>query len=82
MMTGFETANKYMVLNTMGQQVFLAAETGGNCCTRNCCGSLRSFEMILGGKKFALKYIIVYVLEYAIIFRYDGKTGCKICSTI
>jgi len=50
MMTGFETANKYMVLNTMGQQVFLAAETGGNCCTRNCCGSLRSFEMILGGK--------------------------------
>ena len=50
MMTGFETANKYMILNTMGQQVFLAAETGGNCCTRNCCGSLRSFEMILGGK--------------------------------
>ena len=48
-MTGFETANKYMVLNTMGQQVFLAAESGGNYCTRNCCGSLRSFEMILGG---------------------------------
>ena len=46
--TGFETANKYKVLNSMGQQVFFAAEKN-DCCTRQCCGPLRSFEMALTG---------------------------------
>jgi len=44
--TGFETANKYKVLNSMGQQVFFAAEKN-DCCTRQCCGPLREFEMAL-----------------------------------
>lgn len=46
--TNFETNNKYMVVNTMGQQVFFAAEET-DCLTRNCCGALRSFEMIIAG---------------------------------
>ena len=46
--TGFETANKYKVLNSMGQQVFFAAEKN-DCCTRQCCGPLREFEMALTG---------------------------------
>ncbi|KAG0715728.1 Phospholipid scramblase 2 [Chionoecetes opilio] len=42
--TGFETANKYKVLNTMGQQLYYAKEDS-DCCTRNCCGPLRPFDM-------------------------------------
>ena len=33
----------------MGQQVFFAAEDN-HCCTRQCCGSLRQFQMILAGE--------------------------------
>ena len=44
--TGFETANKYKVLNSMGQQVFAAAEDSG-CCNRQCCGPIREFDMAL-----------------------------------
>lgn len=44
--TGFETANKYKVLNSMNQQVFFAAEKN-DCCTRQCCGPLRTFEMAI-----------------------------------
>ena len=39
----------YKVLNSMGQQVFFAAEKN-DCCTRQCCGPLREFEMALTGK--------------------------------
>lgn len=42
--TGFETANKYKVQNSMGQQIYFAAEDT-DCCTRNCCGPLRPFDM-------------------------------------
>ncbi|CAH3185981.1 unnamed protein product [Porites evermanni] len=42
--TGFETNNKYKILNSMGQQVFFAAEDT-DCCTRQCCGPSRPFEM-------------------------------------
>lgn len=42
--TGFETNNKFNVKNTLGQKVFWAAENN-DCCTRNCCGPLRSFQM-------------------------------------
>lgn len=42
--TGFETNNKYKILNSMGQQVFFAAEDT-DCCTRQCCGPARPFEM-------------------------------------
>jgi len=44
--TGFETSNKYKILNSMGQQVFFAGEKS-DCCTRQCCGPLRSFEMAI-----------------------------------
>ncbi|XP_048744838.1 phospholipid scramblase 1-like isoform X4 [Ostrea edulis] len=42
--TGFETNNKYEILNSMGQRVFHAVEDTC-CCTRNCCGSSRPFDM-------------------------------------
>jgi len=42
--TGFETANKYKVLNSLGQEVFTAKEDT-DCCTRQCCGPTRPFEM-------------------------------------
>ncbi|XP_030042961.1 phospholipid scramblase 2 [Microcaecilia unicolor] len=40
----FETKNKYEIRNSMGQKIFLAKEKS-DCCTRNCCGSLRQFDM-------------------------------------
>lgn len=42
--TDFETNNKYKILNSMGQQVFFAAEDT-DCCTRQVCGPCRPFEM-------------------------------------
>jgi len=44
--SGFETNNKYSIKNTMGQKIFSAKETS-NCCSRQCFGALRSFEMKL-----------------------------------
>jgi len=44
--TGFETANKYKVLNSLGQDVFYAKEDT-DCCTRQCCGPSRPFDMNL-----------------------------------
>ncbi|XP_043932959.1 phospholipid scramblase 1-like [Protopterus annectens] len=41
---GFETNNKYVIKNSMGQKIFSAKEKN-DCCTRNCCGSLRSFHI-------------------------------------
>ncbi|XP_065180303.1 phospholipid scramblase 1-like [Sycon ciliatum] len=43
-LTGFETANKYVVANTLGQQVYFAAEKSG-CCERQCCTLSRAFEI-------------------------------------
>lgn len=42
--TGFETANKYTVKNSMGQKVFRATEIS-DCCTRQFCGPNRAFDM-------------------------------------
>jgi len=42
--TGFETNNKYVVKNTMGQQVYFMAEDN-DCCTRQFCGNRRPFQM-------------------------------------
>ncbi|KAJ3665705.1 hypothetical protein Zmor_001191 [Zophobas morio] len=42
--TGFETENKYQIKNSLGQQVYFAAEDS-DFCTRNCCGPLRPFDM-------------------------------------
>ncbi|CAI6360842.1 unnamed protein product [Macrosiphum euphorbiae] len=41
---GFETNNKYTIKNNAGQKVFYAIEDN-DCCTRNCCGPTRPFEM-------------------------------------
>lgn len=41
---GFETNNKYTIKNNMGQKVFWAVEDN-DCCTRNCCGPARPFEL-------------------------------------
>lgn len=40
--TGWETANKYEIKNSMGQQVFFAAEESSKC-SRQCCGPSRGF---------------------------------------
>ncbi|XP_059614948.1 phospholipid scramblase 1 isoform X2 [Phlebotomus argentipes] len=42
--TGFETNNKFTIKNSMGQKVYWAAEDT-DCCTRNCCGPMRPFDM-------------------------------------
>ncbi|GAB0100827.1 Phospholipid scramblase [Sergentomyia squamirostris] len=42
--TGFETNNKFTIKNSMGQKVYWAAEDN-DCCTRNCCGPIRPFDM-------------------------------------
>ncbi|OWF44076.1 phospholipid scramblase 1-like [Mizuhopecten yessoensis] len=42
--TGWETANKYKLLNSQGQQVYFAAEESGMC-ERQCCGSSRGFSL-------------------------------------
>lgn len=41
---GFETNNKYIVKNSIGQNVYCAVEDN-DCCTRNCCGPMRPFDM-------------------------------------
>lgn len=40
----FKTNVRFDVLNSQGQKVFGVAEEN-DCCTRNCCGSIRPFEM-------------------------------------
>jgi len=42
--TGWEQANKYKIMNSMGQQIYFAAEESG-CCMRQCCGANRSFTI-------------------------------------
>lgn len=42
--TGYETNNKYEVLNSLGQRVFYAVEDTC-CCTRNCCGHHRPWDI-------------------------------------
>lgn len=44
LVTGFETENKYRIRNTLGQDVFFAAENS-NCCLRQYCGPSRPFAM-------------------------------------
>lgn len=41
---GFETNNQYEIKNSLGQQIFHAKENT-DCCTRNICGPLRSFDL-------------------------------------
>ncbi|MBN3326794.1 PLS1 scramblase, partial [Atractosteus spatula] len=41
---GWESNNKYDIKNSLGQQVFYAAEEN-DCCNRNFCGPLRSFTI-------------------------------------
>lgn len=42
--TGWETANKYKVQNSLGQQVYFAAEES-DMCMRQCCGPQRGFTI-------------------------------------
>lgn len=42
--TGFETKNKFTIKNSLGQKVYFAVEDS-DCCTRNCCGPMRPFDM-------------------------------------
>ena len=42
--TGWESSNKYKVLNSLGQEIFFAKEDT-DCCNRQCCGPSRPFSM-------------------------------------
>nr|XP_037268323.1 phospholipid scramblase 1-like [Rhipicephalus microplus] len=55
--TGYETANKYSIKNSMGQDIFFAVEDT-DCCTRNCCGPIRPFGIkVLDNFKREVMYI-------------------------
>ena len=43
---GCETKNKYKIKNSMGQEVYKAKEET-DCCTRQCCGPMRPFDMTI-----------------------------------
>ncbi|XP_062341443.1 phospholipid scramblase 1 [Osmerus eperlanus] len=43
-LTSFETNNQYEIKNSLGQMIYTAKEDN-DCCTRNCCGTLRRFQM-------------------------------------
>ncbi|XP_069474086.1 phospholipid scramblase 2-like [Ambystoma mexicanum] len=45
-LTGLETNNKYVVKNSLGQQIYFAAEQN-DFCTRNCCGPARPFTITI-----------------------------------
>jgi len=42
--TGWEQANKFVIMNSLGQQVYFATEESG-LCERQCCGPARGFIM-------------------------------------
>lgn len=41
---GWESGNKYTIKNNQGQKMFYAVEES-DCCSRQCCGSLRGFNL-------------------------------------
>lgn len=43
-LTGFETRNRFTVKNKQGEKVYFAIEDS-DCCSRNCCGACRAFDM-------------------------------------
>ncbi|XP_078521822.1 phospholipid scramblase 1-like isoform X2 [Lissotriton helveticus] len=45
-LTGYETNNKYVVKNSLGQQIYFAAEQT-DCCTRYWCGPARPFTITI-----------------------------------
>ncbi|XP_078266560.1 phospholipid scramblase 1-like isoform X1 [Rhinoraja longicauda] len=65
-LTGFETNNKFQIKNSLGQQIFFAAEEN-DCCTRNCCGNMRPFDM---------KIINPFGQEIMSLYRPLKCTGC------
>ena len=54
--TGWETANKYSILNSLGQKVFQANETYDHGCSMYCCGNLREFTIIINGLEYEIDY--------------------------
>lgn len=45
-LTGYETENKYVVKNSVGQKMFFAAEES-SCLQRYCCSNIREFNMAI-----------------------------------
>ena len=45
-LTGFETNNKYVIKNSLGQKVFFAAEDS-SCCQRCFCSNIRDFQLAI-----------------------------------
>ncbi|OXA52349.1 phospholipid scramblase 1 isoform X2 [Folsomia candida] len=43
---GCETRNRYVIMNDQGEELFKAEEES-DCCTRQCCGPLRPFELTI-----------------------------------
>lgn len=74
---GFETNNKYTIKNSVGQKVYYAVEDN-DCCTRNCCGPMRPFDMkIMDNFRNEVGYSIISKLA-------NNLTGqaCSIISQI
>ncbi|RWS18501.1 hypothetical protein B4U80_02494, partial [Leptotrombidium deliense] len=65
-LVGIQKANKYVIKNSMGQQVYFAAEDS-DCCTRNCLGIMRPFHMHIFDNNFR---------EVINIYRPYRCTGC------
>ncbi|XP_069753492.1 phospholipid scramblase 2-like [Narcine bancroftii] len=65
-LTGFETNNKFQIKNSLGQQIFFAAEEN-DFCTRNCCGNMRPFDM---------KILNPFGQEVMNVYRPLKCTGC------
>ena len=53
--TGIETQNKFQIKNSMGQQIYFAAEESGFC-TRQCCGPHRGFIMHIADNTGRVRY--------------------------
>jgi len=75
--TGFETANKYQVKNTLGQQVYFAGEES-DVCMRQCCGPQRGFTMHITNN-FGQEVIRV-VREFKCCAGYNCCACCGCCA--
>ncbi|XP_055304777.1 phospholipid scramblase 1-like isoform X2 [Sitodiplosis mosellana] len=64
--TGIETNNQYEIKNTLGQRVYFAAEDN-DCCTLNCCGPSRPFDMK------------IFDVNQREVMRFDRPLACSSC---
>ena len=59
---GCETKNKYKLKNSMGQEVYTAKEDT-DCCTRNVCGPIRPFGMVIKDNNDQVRWLYTPTLS-------------------